>query len=48
MAGYARPILSMVTFPKKLTIFSNVPLSLESLADNIVSCAASILKVVTG
>ena len=35
IAGYAGSILSVVTFPKKLTISSNVPPSLDSLGDNI-------------
>ena len=48
VAGYAGSILSMVTFPKKLTISSNISLRLDSLADNIVGYAGSILKVVTG
>ena len=48
IAGYAESIFSVVTFPKKLTISSNVSLSLDSLADNIVGYAGSILKVVTG
>ena len=47
IAGYAWSILSVVTFPKKLTISSNVPLSLDSLAGNIVGYAVSILSVVT-
>ena len=37
----------MVTFPEKLTISSNVPLSLDSLAGNIVGYVVSILSVVT-
>ena len=35
IAGYAGSILSLVTSPKKLTISSNVPLSLDSSGDNI-------------
>ena len=47
IAGYAGSILSVVTFPKKLTISSNVPPSLDSLGDNIAGYAGSILSVVT-
>ena len=47
IAGYAGSILSVVTFAKKLTISSNVPLNLDNLADNIVGYAGSILSVVT-
>ena len=35
IAGYAGSILSVVSFPKKLTISSNVPPSLDSFGDNI-------------
>ena len=35
IASDTGPILSVVTFPKKLTISSNVPPSLDSLGDNI-------------
>ena len=35
IAGYAGSISSVVTFPIKLTISSNVPPSLDSLGDNI-------------
>ena len=47
IAGYAGSILSVVTFPKKLTISSNVAANLDSLGDNIAGYPRSILSVVT-